>query len=174
MHYRIIPMRKCLFFQISGRKTNESFGPFPKSSKLSPYFRYGCISVRMVYHEFNRMFDKVWNIQTNIQWCRKDTDPIWSCQFNSPISAHVNKPDYLRSFVEYSNEYSRWNGASMANLNSHRRLQIFLSNPLFGTVAAWHICISLLWITPDHFTLADASWCNLWIEDVRKICQGKG
>jgi hypothetical protein len=33
--------------------------PFPKSSKLSPYLRFGCISPRLVFHEMTKLASKV-------------------------------------------------------------------------------------------------------------------
>lgn len=45
---------KCKFQK---RRSHDS--PFPASSKLSPYLRFGCLSVRLMYHRLSALYEKV-------------------------------------------------------------------------------------------------------------------
>ena len=40
----------------SAQETNS---PFPKSSKLSPYLRFGCLSVKYLFHRMNQVYKEV-------------------------------------------------------------------------------------------------------------------
>ena len=44
-----------------GKPQQESNSPFPKSSKLSPYLRFGCLSVRQLFHRMNQVYREVCN-----------------------------------------------------------------------------------------------------------------
>lgn len=37
----------------------EINSPFPKSSKLSPYLRFGCLSVKYLFHRMNEVYEEV-------------------------------------------------------------------------------------------------------------------
>ena len=37
----------------------ETNSPFPKSSKLSPYLRFGCLSVKYLFHRMNQVYKEV-------------------------------------------------------------------------------------------------------------------
>lgn len=37
----------------------EINSPFPKSSKLSPYLRFGCLSVKYLFHRMNEVYKEV-------------------------------------------------------------------------------------------------------------------
>ena len=53
----------CFKIQVADPKAESTQqrkdSPFPKSSKLSPYLRFGCLSVRHLFHTMSKVYEEV-------------------------------------------------------------------------------------------------------------------
>ncbi|KAL9971457.1 hypothetical protein ACROYT_G017620 [Oculina patagonica] len=56
---RLALLEKEVAEPITDSAQQEKNSPFPKSSKLSPYLRFGCLSVKYLFHRMNQVYKEV-------------------------------------------------------------------------------------------------------------------